>query len=87
MLTFNVGTNRILPTGVGEVSISEVPNQRMKLEHVAINENIWNQLNECQLTIEQLMVEIDKGKVSLTVNKDLLKTGLETGCKILANIP
>lgn len=33
-----------------------------------------------------LMSEIDKGKVALTVNEDLLKNALETGRTILATI-
>lgn len=35
---------------------------------------------------KQLMSNIDKGKLSLMVNKDLLKTRLETGGKILATV-
>lgn len=33
-----------------------------------------------------MMFEIDKGKVALTVNKDILKTILETRGKILATL-
>lgn len=35
---------------------------------------------------EQLIPEIDKGKIALTVNRDLLRTSIENGGKIFSTI-